>query len=217
MELDIARDCSCGILMKSATSVLILLMRRARSRGVTVSSRKKRSGRKPKKNVLKERVSCAKSWERRIMSKLPEIRKRVFPLLFLCARLHTLTHRIQTTHPLTFYFSTLFQFARLHTTQTTFYHSDYTTCATPKFCHLSKDLEKAAGSSRLPTSPTSTIEKRENAAGDYTAASNVSQTTYSKQQQQEQTTFNVPLQQQEQTTQGEQQQERGVAASNRLL
>jgi hypothetical protein len=42
------------------------------------------------------------------------------------------------------------------------------------------------------------------------AASNVSQTTYSLQQQEEQTTLNVPLQQQEeQTTQGERQQERG--------
>lgn len=134
-----------------------------------------------------------------------------FPLLFFVRQTTHPKLRIQTTHPLTPYFSTLFQFARLHFALQTTQHAPL-----PNFAiqvKIWKKQQEAAGSNtRLPTSLMPTIEKRENAAGgDYTAASNISQTIYLSRlhtaEQQEQTTLNVPLQQQE----------RGTAAGNRLL
>ena len=80
-----------------------------------------------------------------------------------------LNHYIQTTPLLTFYFSTLFQFARLHTHQTTFFLPDYTTRAAPKFYHSSKDLEKAAGTDQTTYIADAYDREAEKAAGDYTA------------------------------------------------
>ena len=100
-------------------------------------------------------------------------KKRIFRFFFLCARLHS---QIANTDyiPLDILFFYLVPVCyRLHfALQTTQRRS------LPDFAIQVK------------------IWKKQQEAGDYTAASNVSQTTYSKQQQ-EQTTLNVPLQQQE--------------------
>ena len=94
----------------------------------------------PRKNA-----SCGKSWERRTMSKQPKIRKRVFPASFFM-RQTTYPNPVNTDYTA---IDTAF-FYLVPICQTTFYLPDYTTRAAPKFCHPSKDLEKAAGSRNRP-------------------------------------------------------------------
>lgn len=144
------------------------------------------------------------------------MKKRIFRFFFLCARLHTLTHRIQTTHPLTSRFSTLFQFyRRLHFTPQTTQRRFLPNFATP--VKIWKKQQEAAGSNtrpdylhrrRLRSRSGKTLQQQDTNT-QTTPPQAKSPRLHTAEQQQEQTTLNVPLQQQEGRLQEEQQQERG--------